>query len=287
MVFRSLLCGALVFSSGALGDEAVHDSAVHDTTASGLPDPDTAIWRKLKSSLFENRPMSGDALELVAPTRAEDGAVVPIAIRARFPQSSKRYVKRLYLIVDNNPSPLAATIHLTPASGRADIETRIRVEQYSYVRAVAELSDGTLAAQARFVKASGGCSAPAGGDAAAAARVGRMRLAVDAAGAYNEPTAAQLVVSHPNHSGLAMDQLTRLYTPAYFVRSVRVTYAGKPVFAAEVDFSISENPYFRFYFVPYAPGDLKAEVLDTKELKFESAVAVRRAASRVQGRPEP
>ncbi|HEY1290938.1 MAG TPA: quinoprotein dehydrogenase-associated SoxYZ-like carrier [Burkholderiales bacterium] len=280
-------CGALAFSNAALGAEAVHDAAVHDTKGSGLPDPDTAVWKKLKSSLFENRPMSGDAIELVAPTRAEDGAVVPIAIRARFSQGSQLYVKRLYLIVDNNPSPLAATIDLTPESGRADIETRIRVEQYSYVRAVAELSDGTLAAQARFVKASGGCSAPAGGDPAASARIGRMRLAVDAAGAYNEPTAAQLVVSHPNHSGLAMDQLTRLYTPAYFVRSVKVTYAGKPVFAAEVDFSISENPYFRFYFVPHAPGDLKAEVIDTKELKFESAVAVRRSASRVQGRPEP
>ena len=152
---------------------------------------------------------------------------------------------------------------------------------------MAELSDGTLAAQARFVKASGGCSAPAGGDPAAAGRVGRMRLAVDAAGAYNEPTAAQLVVSHPNHSGLAMDQVTRLYTPAYFVRSVKVSYAGRPVFAAEVDFSISENPYFRFYFVPRAPGDLKAEVIDTKELKFETAVAVQRSASRAQGGPQP
>ena len=282
MVFRFLICGALAFSSATLADDASPD-----TRASGLPDPETAIWKKLKSSLFENRPMSGDALELVAPTRAEDGAVVPIAIRTRFSQSSGRYVKRLYLIVDNNPSPLAATIDLTPESGRADIETRIRVEQYSYVRAVAELSDGTLAAQARFVKASGGCSAPAGGDPAAAGRVGRMRLAVDAAGAYNEPTAAQLVVSHPNHSGLAMDQVTRLYTPAYFVRSVKVSYAGRPVFAAEVDFSISENPYFRFYFVPRAPGDLKAEVIDTKELKFETAVAVQRSASRAQGGPQP
>src|SRR5690349_10237257 len=170
------LCGALAFSNAALSDDAVHDTAVHDTSSSGLPDPETPIWKKLKGSLFENRPMAGDALELIAPTRAEDGAVVPIAIRARFSQSSKRYVKRLYLIVDNNPSPLAATIELTPESGRADIETRIRVEQYSYVRAVAELSDGTLAAQARFVKASGGCSAPAGGDPAAASRIGRMRL---------------------------------------------------------------------------------------------------------------
>ena len=91
-----------------------------------------------------------------------------------------------------------------------------------------------------------------------------MRLAVNRDGAYNEPAAAQLMVSHPNHSGLAMDQLTRLYTPAYFVRSVKVSYAGKTVFAAEVDFSISENPYFRFYFVPYAAGELKAEVVDTK-----------------------
>jgi len=276
------LCAGLAFSSVAIGDDAVLD-----TRASGLPDPETAIWKKLKSSLFENRPMSGDALELVAPVRAEDGAVVPIAIRARLSQSSKRYVKRLYLIVDNNPSPVAATIELTPESGRADIETRIRVEQYSYVRAVAELSDGTLAAQARFVKASGGCSAPAGGDTEAAGRVGRMRLAVGADGAYGEPVAAQLMVNHPNHSGLAMDQLTRLYTPAYFVRSVKVSYAGKPVFSAEVDFSISENPFFRFYFVPHAPGDLKAEVIDTKELKFETAAAVRRSASRVQGRPEP
>ena len=281
------LCAGLAFSSVVLGDDAVHDTAVHYTNASGLPDPETAIWKKLKSSLFENRPMSGDALELVAPMRAEDGAVVPIAIRARLSQSSKRYVKRLYLIVDNNPSPVAATIELTPESGRADIETRIRVEQYSYVRAVAELSDGTLAAQARFVKASGGCSAPAGGDTEAAGRIGRMRLAVGAGGAYGEPVAAQLMVNHPNHSGLAMDQLTRLYTPAYFVRSVKVSYAGKPVFSAEVDFSISENPYFRFYFVPHAPGDLKAEVIDTKELKFETTAAVRRSASRAPGRPEP
>jgi sulfur-oxidizing protein SoxY len=284
VLLRLLLSGAFAFSSPGLAA-----GAAPSTPASDLPDPETAIWTKLKGSLFDNRPisMSAGAIELVAPSRAEDGAVVPIAIRAKFFQRPERYIRRLYLIVDNNPSPIAATFDLTPESGRADIETRIRIEQYSYVRAVAELSDGTLAAQARFVKASGGCSAPAGGDLAAAARVGRMRLTVDRDGAYNEPAAAQLIVSHPNHSGLAMNQITRLYTPAYFVRSVKVSYAGKPVFAAEVDFSISENPSFRFHFVPYAPGELKAEVVDTKELKFETALAVQRSASRAQAQPAP
>jgi len=248
--------------------------------ANDVPDPETAIWQKLKRSLFENRPVANDArgiVELVTPIRAEDAAVVPVAIRTRLTQRPERYVRRIYLIVDKNPSPLAAMFELTPESGRADLETRIRIEEYTHVRAVAELSDGTLFADTRFVKASGGCSAPAGKDpAAAAARVGRMRLAVDGNVSYNQPALAQLMISHPNDSGLVMDQLTRHYTPAYFVRLIKVTYAGKPILTAEVDFSISENPNFRFYFVPVGDGELKAEAVDTKELRFETTLAVRR-----------
>src|SRR6185503_4473017 len=133
MALRFLLFWAFGFSATALAA----------TPAIELPDPETPIWVKLKRSLFEGRPVSGGAgvVELVAPTRADDGAVVPIAIRTGLPQAPGRYVRRIYLIVDNNPSPLAAKIELTPDSGRADLETRIRIEQYSYVRAVAELSD--------------------------------------------------------------------------------------------------------------------------------------------------
>jgi sulfur-oxidizing protein SoxY len=278
MLMRFLLCSLLGFPAAALAA----------SPASDPPDPETAIWGKLKRSLFDNRPVGSGAngiVELVAPARADDGAVVPIAIRSKLAQTPERYIRRIYLIVDNNPSPLAAKIELA-AGARADLETRIRIEQYSYVRAVAELSDGSLAADERFVKASGGCSAAAPRDpAAAAASLGRMRLAVDGGGAYNEPTRAQLMISHPNDSGLVMDQVTRLYTPAYFVRSVKVTYAGRPVLAAEVDFSISENPYFRFYFVPTGEGELKAEAVDTKDLKFETTLAVGRAASRVPPAP--
>jgi sulfur-oxidizing protein SoxY len=266
-LLRAALAGlALILAAGA--------------RANDVPDPETAIWKKLQRSLFENRPVASDArgiIELVTPVRAEDAAVVPVAIRTKLTQRPEHYVRRIYLIVDKNPSPLAAMFELTPESGRADLETRIRIEEYTHVRAVAELSDGTLFADARFVKASGGCSAPAGKDpAAAAARVGRMRLAVDGNVSYNQPALAQLMISHPNDSGLVMDQLTRHYTPAYFVRSIRVTYAGRPILTAEVDFSISENPNFRFYFVPVGDGELKAEAVDTKELRFETTLAVRR-----------
>ncbi len=273
MMSRVVLCSAFAACAVIVGAPA---------RAQDVPNPETAIWDKVRRSLFESRAVSNDArgvIELVAPTRAEDAAVVPIAIRTKLEQRPERYIRRIYLIVDNNPSPIAATFELTPASGRADLETRIRIEEYTYVRAVAELSDGQLVADARYVKAAGGCSAPAGKDpAAAAARLGRMRLAVDERPADGGPVLAQLMISHPNDSGLVMDQVTRLYTPAYFVRLVKVRYAGQPILTAEVDFSISENPNFRFYFVPTGDGELQAEAIDTKDLKFETKLAVRRGA---------
>jgi sulfur-oxidizing protein SoxY len=46
------------------------------------------------------------------------------------------------------------------------------------------------------------------------------------------------------------------------------------VLTADLDFAISENPNFRFWFVPRGDGELKAEVLDTRELRFESSLAL-------------
>jgi sulfur-oxidizing protein SoxY len=214
--------------------------------------------------------------------RAEDAAIVPISIRTRLPQTPERYIDKIYLIIDNNPSPISAIFKFTPLSGRADIETRVRIDEYTQVRAIAETNDGQLHMSTRFVKASGGCSAPPGKDAQAAlATLGRMkfRLEEEAAGnqAGRQPVLAQLMISHPNNSGLAMDQVSRLFTPAHFVRELNITYAGQPVMSADLDFSISENPNFRFYFLPRGDGELKAEVLDSNDLRFESALEYRRA----------
>lgn len=240
----------------------------------------SAIWQKVRVSLFAARPISQAAdavITLDAPSRAEDAAVVPIAVRTRFAQSPARWVDKLYLIIDNNPSPIAAIFQFTPASGRADIETRVRIDEYTHVRAIAELNDGSLFMTTRWVKASGGCSAPPGKDPQAAlATLGRMRFRIEAeSAAPGEPVLAQLMISHPNNSGLAMDQLTRQFTPAHFVRRVDISYAGQPLMSADVDFSISENPNFRFYFTPGASGELKAEVVDSHDLHFQSTVGYR------------
>lgn len=249
-------------------------------TSEGAP---SVIWQKVRASLFQSRPITtatDDVISLDAPVRAEDAAIVPIAIKTRMLQTPTRYIDKVYLIIDNNPSPVAAIFQYTPRSGRADIETRVRIDEYTHVRAIAETNDGQLHMAVRWVKAAGGCSAPPGKDAQTAlATLGRMKFRVegDASGrhATDQPVLAQLMISHPNNSGLAMDQVSRLYTPAHFVRQVRITYAGQPVMSADVDFSISENPNFRFYFLPQGDGELKAEVVDSNDLRFESSLNYR------------
>ena len=256
-------------------------SAILYASHSFPADPDPAkseIWIKVKNLLFEDRAIEtsgNDIITLEAPVRAEDAATVPIAIKAQIPQSPEKYVQKIYLIIDKNPSPIAAVFHFTPDSGRADIDTRVRIEEYSYVRAIAEMNDGQLYMAMHYVKASGGCSAPAGKDQEAAlARLGKMKFRLDNEVALNRPNLAQLMISHPNNSGLQMDQLTRLYIPARYVRKIDVTYSGKLILSADVDFSISENPNFRFYFTPRESGELKAEVIDSGDLKFNSYIHV-------------
>ena len=242
------------------------------------PDPDaSAIWQKVHADLFGGARIESaqGVIALETPPRAEDAAIVPIAIRAAFPHSAERFIDRVWLLIDNNPSPIAAVFAFTRESGRAEIETRIRVEQYTYVRAIARTSDGRLHMVANYVKASGGCSAPAGKDAIAAkANLGKMRLRVDESPMEGQPARIQLMVSHPNDSGLAMDQVTRTYATPHFVRKVEVRYAGRPLLDADVDFSISENPNFRFYLLPGDGGELEARVVDNQELEFKTSVTV-------------
>ena len=235
-------------------------------------------WELVRASLFGERAITeneGKVILIELPDRAEDAAIVPLAIKTRVTQAPDRYIRKVYLVIDKNPSPIGAIFTFTPDSGRADIDTRIRIEEYTTVRAIAEMNDGSLHMASKYVKAAGGCSAPAGKDLEAAmARIGKMKFRLDGSLKADEPSVAQLMVSHPNVSGLAMDQLTRLYAPPQFVRKIDVSYAGKPLMSAEVDFTISEDPNFRFYFMPRAGGELKAEVVDSKDLKFSHSIEV-------------
>lgn len=231
-----------------------------------------ARWADLRHAIFGDRVVedAGDRVAIDAPVRAEDAAIVPVAIRVA--QTFAPDIRGLYLVIDNNPSPLAAHFLLGPLADARQIATRVRIDDYTYMHAVAEAADGRLYATARFIKAAGGCSAPATKDQALAIqRLGKMKLTLGERSNPDTPVSAKLLISHPNNSGLQMDQLTRNYIPADFMQVLKVTYDGQSIFRLDSDIAISEDPAFNFSFRASKPGSrgvLTAEILDSSQRHF-------------------
>ena len=231
-------------------------------------------WDRLRGKLFAGRPLIAGqgTVQLTVPLRAAYGASVPVKVVSKLPQRADLYVRKIYLVVDKNPSPVAVMLDLTTAMGQADFETRLRVDEYSHVRVISELSNGELHTDSRYVKTSGGCSAPP--NRGALHLIGKTMLKVTGELKPGELTAAEVTVVHPNDTGFELNQLTVMYIPPHFVRSISVRFAEQAIFEADLDFSVSENPTLRFNFVPKGPGELRADVVDSKDERFFGILSI-------------
>jgi sulfur-oxidizing protein SoxY len=233
-------------------------------------------WPGLAQDIFNNRAMNDGAglIAIEMPVRAEDAAIVPVTLRATLPPGDTRRVVAITLVIDQNPAPLAARFEFGPDASVSEISTRVRVNNYTDVHAVAELNDGQLYVTKTYVKASGGCSAPAAKNAEEAnGRLGQMRFrqfAKGAEGPVSGAREAQIMVGHPNNSGLQMDQVTQLYIPAFFVNELRVWQDDSLVLAMEGGISISEDPNIRFTYVPNGAKRFRVEAKDTEGHVFQN-----------------
>jgi sulfur-oxidizing protein SoxY len=267
LAVRTLWVAALAAAFGC--------GAASSTLAAEPADP----WPELARDIFNGRQLA-DGAGLIAidmPYRAEDAAIVPVTLRATLPPGDTRAVKAITLVIDQNPAPVAATFQIGVGTGVTMISTRVRVDSYTNVHAVVELSDGKLYVSTAFVKASGGCSAPTTKNLDQAnADLGQMRFRQFAKSSDGPPPAtgrreAQIMIRHPNNSGLQRDQVTLLYIPAFFVRTLRVLQGDQLVLAMEGGISISEDPNIRFSYVPNGAATFQVEAVDTSGHVFKGA----------------
>ena len=78
------------------------------------------------------------------------------------------------------------------------------------------------------------------------------------------------MIGHPNNSGLQMDQVTRLYVPAFFVNELRIWQDDNLVLAMEGGISVSEDPNIRFSYTPNGAKKVRVEAKDTKGHIFQN-----------------
>ncbi len=103
-----------------------------------------ADLEQARRDLFGDRPVNEGRVSLSLPPIAENGYSVPLSVEIESPMTDRDYVKRVAILSPRNPLPLIAQYHFTPQSGRAKVDTRIRLSGTQAVQAIAEMSDGSL-----------------------------------------------------------------------------------------------------------------------------------------------
>jgi sulfur-oxidizing protein SoxY len=264
---RRSLCVAALFCASVTGG-AVAPSAVLGA--------DEELWPGLRQEVFGAREIvENDGLvTLYAPERAEDAALVPLSIR--IPGTVAPNAVALTLLIDRNPAPVAATFTFGEAFragadvGERQLATRIRLDSFSKVRAILETADGRLHMSSKFVSGAGGCSATPSKDIEAAlAGLGKIDIKAKTEPARGETfREAQVMIRHPNFTGLQLDPDTRGYVPARFVDDLEVKSAGRLLFRMQGGISISENPHIRVSYSGSPDEVIEVTAKDTEGLRF-------------------
>ena len=242
--------------------------AASDTQSNPLTESET--WQDLRFDIVGDSEIAdgGAAFDVEAPYRAHDAATVPLVIRQTDPDIQ---IDKATIVIDENPAPMAADMTFGPAMAPLNMEVRVRVNQYSNIRVIAETNQGLLM-NGRFVKASGGCSAPATKNPEdALAGMGKMRLKhfSNEAKMSTPRREAQIMIRHPNYSGLQRDQITQLFITAHFIDNLEVLQGDDLLFRMEGGISISENPVFRFEYSDNGAENLTVRATDTEGNVFE------------------
>lgn len=244
--------------------------AMFATPRAALAEPADELWQGLAKDLFSGRPMTAgrEVITVQAPPEARDAALVPMTINLEKPATMVRAVT---LVVDANPAPMAAKFTIGANSGLTTISTRVRVNDFTHVHAVAEMADGSLHMTQRYVKGAGGCAAPSVKSMdEALANLGLIKYREIPAGdlANANRREAQIMIRHPNASGMQMDQRTNSYIPARYIDQVIVKQGDDLLFQMDGGISISEDPNFRFTFVPNGAKALSIEAHDSEGKVF-------------------
>ena len=95
-------------------------------------------------SLTRGAALSRGRVKMDLPVIAENGNAVSLKVSVESPMTATDHVRAIHLISESNPVRNMASFRLGPYSGRAELETRVRLAGSQNVTVIAEMSDGTF-----------------------------------------------------------------------------------------------------------------------------------------------
>jgi sulfur-oxidizing protein SoxY len=227
--------------------------------------PSSGAWEYLQKQFYPDRSigvLDEGYMSLTAPANTPDPAATPLTLH--FGDAAVGHIKQIRLIIDNNPSPLAATFDVAAGARVAEIGMRVRIDRFTSVRAIAETSDGKFEMRSAWVNASGGCSAPPGPMTAGALGDIRFRPSPDS-------RSMLISIRHPNNSGFQIDPLSGEPIPSHYVSHIRFSADGRTLLEADTGISLSENPTLQIASDQPLPAPIVVDVVDSADGHFNAS----------------
>jgi sulfur-oxidizing protein SoxY len=119
--------------------------------AAALPVEAGAFAKALAEEAGSGTVADSDAIQLETPLIAENGAIVPISV-----ETALAGVRELVILVERNPTPVAARFALDPSLD-SYVSLRIKMNESGDVVALAKTASGCFAARKRVQVVVGGC----------------------------------------------------------------------------------------------------------------------------------
>lgn len=143
-VLRGVGFGALALGGASLGTGE----------AQATPEKATAYLNKMTGGAAGKE----GRVTVKLPEIAENGRTVPVTIAIDSPMTDSDYVKSVHVVAEGNPTPEVVSFNMSPAMGKAEVSTRMRLGKTQNVRAAAVMSDGSVFTGTTQVKVTiGGC----------------------------------------------------------------------------------------------------------------------------------
>lgn len=147
MLSHSSKVAVMLAAAGMLPTLATAQAAGYNTAAF-----EAKTISELMKALGGGAPVESKDVSVTGPDIAENGAVVPVGASTSLPG-----VKRMLLLVEKNPSVMAAMFNVTDAVD-TNFSTRVKMGQSSDVYAVAMMNDGKVLFAKKEIKVTlGGC----------------------------------------------------------------------------------------------------------------------------------
>lgn len=191
-------------------------------------------------------------LELDMPSVSENGSAVPMTVRIDHPMTSDEYIESIRVFATDNPNDEVVDFYLTPLLGRAEVSSRVRVNESQTLYAVARSNTGQVYVASADVRVTvGGCLMVSED---LIHKFGDARVAPPRSASPGEPSEIRTLVTHPMETGLREGPDGSLL-PRRLLDTLTVEYEGDTVLTVNMHTAVSENPYMRFFMAPDTPGE--------------------------------